>query len=122
MPVATVRAILIADPAVTALVGDRISPVETAEKIAFPNITLMLNTTAPYDTLLGWAGVDRNEVQIECWAFSYQQALDIARAARQALEAANLVCLSRFSDEFIAEPGTDPGVYKIGFTHQVWTP
>lgn len=120
MPIATVKAVLVADTGVQTIASDRVSPLETQQGIGFPNITLTVAATEPINSLAGFEGLDRHEVQVDAWAYSYTEALALANAARKALEAAGHTCTSRLTDEFISEPGTDPGVYRVGYVHQVW--
>lgn len=118
MPLATVRAVLIADSTVAALVSDRISPVETAQATSWPCVVLSVITDEPQNHLQGFANLDLYTVALDAWAYTYAAALQLANACRTALQSAGYLCAGRNNDQFDFEK--DPGAYRVGYTFQVW--
>jgi hypothetical protein len=84
-----VYALLQAAPAVVGIVGTKIGgrgsmPQETAA----PYITWFVVTDDPHNTLSEAPGSDFNTVQIDCWSMDEAQVKALARAVRDALDAA----------------------------------
>lgn len=93
MSLQTIRAILLADATTQGFVGDKIGPPqalegEAGEPLPPPYIVLKVAGGEPFNQLSGFAGLNRVEVELTAWAASYQQSIDIAKAARSAIEAA----------------------------------
>jgi hypothetical protein len=84
-----VRAVLLADPAVTALVGAgaeaRIYPLILPQGAAFPALTYQRVSSVTQYAQDG-PGLARQRIQIDAWAMTYRAAKDLARAVRSALE------------------------------------
>ena len=118
MPLQTALTVLTGNAAVTALVSDRISPVETEQATDFPCVVLTVSTVEPVNHLRGFANLDQCTVRLSAWAFTYASALAIANACRSALEAAGHLCIGRFADEFGLEK--DPGAYRVGYEFRIW--
>jgi len=116
MPIQTIRALLVAAPAVTALVGQRISPAFRAQGEDVPCVTLTLVAVTPQNHLAGVPTLDQNRVQVDSWAATYAGARDVAAAVRTALEAAGLAMESEF-DEYEAEVEE----YRVSQDFYVWT-
>ncbi len=116
MAVEVVRTILIAAPAVTALVGQRISPVLRAQGEPLPAVVLTRVSLAPLNHLSGAPTLDANRVQVDSFAATYAASRDLADACRTALEAAGLTMESEF-DNF--EPDVDE--YRITQDFYLWT-
>jgi hypothetical protein len=110
--------VLAAAGGVTALVSDRISPVEHRD-YTFPCVVLTLISTAPVNALDGWCGLDYCTVQIDAWATSYLAASDLATACRTAMEAAGHLMLSSVSDEFSPFINLD-GAYRVANQFSIW--
>jgi hypothetical protein len=98
MSIEVVRAILVDDAAVSALVADRVSPLERKE-LNYPAIVLT-GSSAPANTLTGWGGRDHVTVTVAYWDRTYTGAHDVANTGRAALEAAGLLVQSE-QDEFV---------------------
>ena len=80
-----VRARLIADDAVAAIVATRVYWVERAKGSALPAITLQVISDPRPAHLKGLDGARGTRVQLDSWALSYGAALTLARAAIAAL-------------------------------------
>lgn len=102
MAVKTVRDVLVAAPAVTSLVGQRISPVQRAQGATLPCIVLTRVAVTPQNALDGFADLDGNRVQADVWASTYAEARQVADAARAALQAAGYT-LQLEVDDFDSE-------------------
>jgi hypothetical protein len=116
MAVKTVRDILVADSAVTSLVGQRISPVLTAQDTTLPYVILTRVSLAPMNNITDPPSLDSNRVQVDSFSETYAQARQVADACRAALEASNVTMESEF-DNF--EP--DVSEYRVTQDFLVWT-
>lgn len=105
-----VYSLLLAAPAVTAIVGMKIGrhgsmPQETAA----PYITWIVVGDQPHNTLSEAPGSDFNTVQIDCWSDDDAEVTRLARSVRDALDAAghhNRVAVD------LREPDTK--LYRVG--------
>lgn len=117
MAIKTVRDVLVAASAVTALVpAARITPLIRPQSIVVPAITLQRISTVPQNHLRGDGDLDDNSVQLDVWADSYLSARSIADACRTALAA---LAMTFENDGY--EPETAPELYRVTQTYQVWT-
>jgi hypothetical protein len=119
MAIATVRTVLVAAGAVTALVpAIKITPLVRIQSIAPPAITLTRVSVTPLNHLRGWGSLDANRVQLDAWATRYDACRAIADACRDALEAATFL-MELELDSY--EPETDPELFHITQDWSVWT-
>lgn len=119
MPVATVRAVLIAAAPVIALVPAlRIEPIRRTQSTTIPAITLQRVSTVPFNHLRPSPNLDANLVQLTVIDDSYTDARSAADACRAALEAAGFSMQSEI-DGYESE--TDPELYQIIQTWSVFT-
>ncbi len=116
MPIQTVRDILVAAPAVTGLVGARISPNVRAQDEEVPAVTLVLVNVSPLDCLASPPTLEQNIVQVNSWAETYDEAQSVADACRSALEAAGLTLRGQ-SERY--EPAVEEYLVSQEFT--LWT-
>jgi hypothetical protein len=117
-PLKIVRDVLIADVTVAGLVGTKVAPLAELQGQQYPYVILTVTTVEPINTLQGHSGLDRDEVQVEAWAFTYLEATTIARACRNALQAAGHQCLGEAAENFDFQ--LDASVLRAGYVHQVW--
>ncbi len=80
-------AILLADTGVSTLVGTRIWPGRRQQGGALPAIILNRISGAPIYTNDGETGLERARIQIDCWAKTYPEAKNTARAVQTAISA-----------------------------------
>jgi len=119
MPVATVRALLVAEPVVTALVpADRIEALRRTQGFAIPAITLQRVSTVPFNELRGNGGLDANVVQIDYYGADYTALRHIADVCRATLEAGGLTMQNEIDGY---ESDTDPELYHLIQTWSVFT-
>lgn len=119
MAIETVRNVLVAAGAVTALVpASRITPLIRPQSITIPAITLQRLSLIPSNHLRGSGAADANLVELNVWADSYASARSIAAACRTALQAATFA-MTLETDSY--EEGVYPELYQITQTWQVWT-
>ncbi|AMK19333.1 tail completion protein gp17 [Sphingobium sp. MI1205] len=83
---AGLRARLLADSGVAAIVGTRVSWLERPQGAALPAITLQVISDPRPQHLKGLDGARGTRVQLDCWAASFAQALALARAAIATLQ------------------------------------
>lgn len=82
-----VVAMLLADSAITALIGDRVTPVTVRVDAELPSLVyLRLGSERSY-TLAGRGGWTSAVIGINAWAHEYAQARSLADAVRNCLDA-----------------------------------
>ena len=116
MPITTVRNILVAAGGVTALVGQRISPVLREQDETLPCVVLTTISVAPMNHLSGAPTLDANRVQVDCYATTYTGVRAVAEACRTALEAGGQM-MENETD--LSEPDVDE--YRVTQDYLVWT-
>lgn len=77
---------LLAQADVTALVGRRIDPVGDQQSSGYPRITYTVVDDVPVNSMQGCSGLDFSRVQINCYATTFKQAIDVKEAVRLALD------------------------------------
>jgi hypothetical protein len=90
MSLETIRDLLVADAAVTALVGARVSPLVRAQDETSPAVTLIITDVTPMANLASPPTLELRLVEVNSWATTYDEAIDVSNACRAALEAAGL--------------------------------
>lgn len=119
MTVAIVGAVLVAAPAVTSLVpAARIQAIRRTQSYPVPGITLTSVVETPFEHLRSSAGLNLSQMQVDCYGVTYTQALEIAVAVREALEAAGHVFRNQIERN---EPETDPELFLITQTWSVYS-
>ena len=118
MSIQTVRAILLADPTTQSLVGDKIGPKDAMIDQQPPYIVLAVQASEPFNSLSGFAGLNRSEIEATTWALSYSQAVAIALAARAAIEAAGNFTIHEPGDTSAFQQ--DVTVYGHAYVFQVF--
>ncbi len=78
---------LLADTAVAAAVGTRITPVVRAQASPLPAITFTTISAIPSYSDDGEDGIREDRMQIDCWGSSYTSAKQTARAVVNSLSA-----------------------------------
>lgn len=108
-----VEAVLIASVAVTAIVADRIGGHgEVAQGEVRPYITFFTVIGQPFDQISGPPISDRDTQQIDCWHATEKGIRQLARAVRDALDAAG------FHNRIVIdhrEPAGATRLYRIAF-------
>lgn len=119
MTVAVARAVLVAAAPVTALVdAERIEALRRTQSFDVPAITLQEASLTPVNHLRGASGYDANSVQIDSYAGTYTDALQIAAAIRSAMQAAGHL-LQQQQEQ--AEPENNPELFQITQTWSVYS-
>lgn len=80
-------ALLLAAPAVTAIVDNRIYPLSRPQGAALPSITLQRISGAPLYADDGEVGLINGRVQIDCYGETYTSAKTLAAAVKSTLSA-----------------------------------
>lgn len=80
------RSYLLADPAVTALVGQRMHPESLPQNVTYPALSFAQVSAVRERDLCGPAGFAHPRVTINSWAETYAVAHQLATAVRQALD------------------------------------
>jgi len=109
--------VLVADAAVTALVGSRVSPLIKSQGVTPPAVTLERSQVDPQNHLQGWASLDYVQVEVRSWAQTFDQARQVADACRSAIESAGHLLANEFDNY---DPAIDPGLYCVTQQFQVW--
>jgi hypothetical protein len=119
MAIATVRTILVASGAVTALVpAANITALMRPQGLTIPAVTLQRITLTPFNHLRGDGDLDANIVQLDVWNDDYTEARAIAAACRTALQTAGL-SMNQESEGYESE--TDPELYRVTQSWSVFT-
>lgn len=116
MPIETARAILTNAAGVTALVGQRVSPLIRSQDESLPCVVLTLASVSPMNHLNGPATLEANRLEVASFAATYDAALEVADACRVALEAAGVIYQNQ-GDVF--EPGVSE--YRVSREFLLWT-
>ena len=123
------RAALLADAGVAALVGRRVSWGARPQSSLLPAVILHNVSSPMTHTLRGRVGMTGHLVQIDCWGGSYAQAKALARAVTAALDALKAEPLQAFpesarDDDFTQGDGPDPSgasdFYRTSIDARVW--
>jgi hypothetical protein len=80
------HAFLLADPAVAALIGTRMTPLVLPQNTAYPALTYQRISGQRLRSVDGPAGRARPRMQIDSWAETYLEAKALAAAVRRALD------------------------------------
>lgn len=108
-----IRAVLLADADVAALVSSRVWPVRLPQAGTLPAVVYQrISTTAEPPALEAPVGPTRSRVQVSCWAATFGQARQLGEAVLGALngwsgtaggERVELVRLANWLDDYEAE-------------------
>lgn len=114
-----VRAHLINDPDVKALVDTRIYPDALPQGVTYPAIRYQRIDTPRTYTKGGYTGLSRPRLQIDCYATTYVAARNLATAVRAAMERypGPAVCENE-QDGYEETP--DPPVYVRTLEFRIW--
>ena len=83
--------------ALTAVVGSNINPLRIVQGVAYPGITIRVSAVTPHPSKSGHSKTDWATVELNIYATTYTQAVQISDLARTAME--------------VATPGTFNQVY-----------
>jgi hypothetical protein len=78
---------LLATPAVTSIIVDRIEPGSLPQAQILPALVFNKISGGPIYDDKGEAGLNESRIQIDCWATTYTGALALGRAVRESLSA-----------------------------------
>lgn len=81
-------AVIVADPAVAAVVGQRIHHMTRPENEVGGAIVYQRISTAPVTSLNGDSGLDAVRLQVSCWAATHADSMALAELVRAAVKAA----------------------------------
>jgi hypothetical protein len=79
------RAMILADPAVKALVVDRVHPVILPQPVDLPAVVLNVVSVVPVMSHAGPSGLMKVRVQVDCYGKTYLDAAKVAQALRTLL-------------------------------------
>lgn len=81
-------AVIVADTAISAVVGDRIHHMTRPENEAGSAVVYQRISTAPVTSLNGDSGLDAVRLQVSCWAATHADSMALAELVRAAVKAA----------------------------------
>jgi hypothetical protein len=129
-PESVLRSALIAAPAVSALVGNRIYPVLAPSTAALPLVTWRRSGVQREQTLGLPMGMPRVSVEYSIYGTTYEQARELADAMRVVLDGyggtadnttVKQASLEDESDDFVTLAGADlPPVYQVTQRYDCW--
>jgi len=88
------------DPTVSALVGDRIYPVNQVDSANFPLIVYQRISTVPFPVLVGTTEIQSARIQISAWAKTYSETKTLSTAIKSVLDGNSKTVLSNEADRF----------------------
>lgn len=107
-----VRAHLLANMALTDLIGQRAHAVMAPKGSEYPYLVLIEIFNDPQNSLGGWSGSDNTRFQIDCWGKSHADVCKVAGAVRIAMAASSVffsgVCIA----DFDGPPGPQVEAYR----------
>ncbi|OGR95738.1 MAG: hypothetical protein A2V88_15970 [Elusimicrobia bacterium RBG_16_66_12] len=129
----SVRAVLRASPAVSAIVGTRIWPLILPQSPALPAITYQRISLVSPVTLDSAIGPERIRLQVDCWALTWDAVRDLAHAVKATLhgfsgivagqQPLNGVFLDSEADLFEPSVGqAGQGIYRVTADYFVHVP
>jgi hypothetical protein len=124
----SLRARLLANVALAALVGTRVSWIERPQGAALPAVTLQIISPGRAYTHGGANNLADTRVQIDCWGASYASAKAVARAVIPATESAGTQGATKFSQSFLDASRDMPvedleggmKVYRVSHDFIIW--
>ncbi len=126
-----VVSILQNDAAVAALVADRIQPL-VVTGLSLPAISFQKVSGEPDRTHQGSNGLDQSRIQVDAWSQTYEQAKDLGKAIRSALEdsrgltsGTNILGSGLESDNDFFEPDrptqdSEERIYRVSADYFFW--
>jgi len=112
------RAAMIAAPAVTALVGQRIAAGILPEGELRPYVTYSLVTGERIPSMSDSGLMRHARMQVNCWSQSYSEAKQIALAVQSAIEASALFEVVFIGDQDLYDPETN--LFYMVLDYSVW--
>lgn len=112
------RAAMLAAPAVTALVGQRIAAGLLPEGELRPYVTYSLVTGERIPGMTDSGLMRHARMQINCWSISYSEAKQIALAVQSAIEASALFECVFVNDQDLIDPETN--LFYVVLDYSVW--
>jgi len=112
--------LLTTNAAVKAIVADRVYPGALKHGCRLPAISFA-RISGNYDSdLSGNSGLEIPRIQVDCWALGYQQAKDLAKAVRAAMNAATVAVAgftaTAFTDADIMDDAANYHSVSIDFS------
>lgn len=113
-----IRAALLAAPAVTALVDQRIAAGLLPEGEVRPYVTYSLVTGERIPSMTDSGVMRHARMQLNCWSVNYGQAKQIALAVQTAIEASALFEVVFLTDQDLFDPETK--LFYVVLDYSVW--
>lgn len=129
-PEAVLRSALVANNAVTTLIGTRIYPVIAPATATLPFVTWRRVAVRRQQTLAAPMGMPVTSVEYSIFGLTYEQARDVADSMRSVLDGyggtlnnteVKQTSLEQESDDFVTLAGAElPPAYQITQQYDVW--
>lgn len=113
-----VRAVLVADTAVGAIVADRIAAGVMPEGEVRPYVTYSLVTGERIPSMTDSGVMRHARVQLDCFSPSYGQAKALALAVQTAIEASALFEVVFITDQDLYDPETN--LFYVVLDYSIW--
>ncbi|MNG11232.1 hypothetical protein D3C84_947530 [compost metagenome] len=113
-----VHAVLLAAPAVAALVGDRVAAGMLPEGELRPYVTYSLVTGERIGSMTDSGLMRHVRLQLDCWSPNYKQAKQIALAVQDAMEASALFEVVFVGDQDLYDDETK--LQRVLLDYSVW--
>jgi hypothetical protein len=115
------RMLLLGQPALAALLGERVYPVTLPQGATLPAITYQVISGAGEGDGHTGPGLSRRRYQFDCWAATYGQAADLGRALVQAVHARRLLGQAALLDNEVDQYEAETQRWRRIVDVMVWT-
>lgn len=107
------------DAGLSALVGSKVFPLFIPSGNYLPCVTFQRIGGRPANTLSGASGLEEIDLQIDVWAWDYDEAKAIAKAVRAAMPPSGEVFGAHLvEDQDLYEDGTN--YFRVSMEYKVW--
>lgn len=112
------RARLLANPAVSAIAGTRVDWVQRPQRSAYPAVVLQIVSAARPQHMSGLTSFRRSRVQIDCFATTQKQAVELCEAVIAAITPADASGSTEFLRGFVNDVRDLGEETEGGFVHR----
>ena len=108
-----------ADGPVAALVGARIYGDKLPQNVTYPAVSFQRITDEPEYTLSGATTLENAQIQIDCWAATFDAAWDVAEAVKDSMQGSSTnFRVGSHTARSILEP--EPDIYHVAVEFSCW--
>jgi len=98
----------------------RIYPLVLPQNPGLPAISFQRIANARVNSFDAGGGIDKPQIQIDCWAGTRRAARDLAKEVKRVVEGATSFGGWLLSDAEFYEPEIDPPLYRVSLDFSLW--